>query len=254
MRFGMLFFLTTILSWWPMLANAQDAFEIQVYRGEANNPGQFGLELHSNYTFIGPKIGEDETHYTRALHETLEPSLGITDWLELGAYLQFGTLKDESLQFAGAKFRLKFVALESDVLNLRLGLNWELAYEPTSFGDVQWGTEIRPIFAWHPGRWDFAFNPIFDVELEGDERFRPAFEPAVALTYALDEMFALGAEYYGGGMLLGKTVPVRRQGHYVFGVAEIMGIDNWEVHASIGKGLTESSNRYLTKVVIGHTF
>jgi len=46
-------------------ALAVDAFEIQIYDGSADAPGQAGLEVHVNQPKGGP------------LHFTLEPSLGV---------------------------------------------------------------------------------------------------------------------------------------------------------------------------------
>ena len=63
--------------------------EIQVYTGEINKPGQFSITLHVNYTPIGPTqpafIGGVVPNHS--LNGVPEYALGITPWLELGAYL-----------------------------------------------------------------------------------------------------------------------------------------------------------------------
>ena len=63
--------------------------EIQVYTGEINKPGEFSITLHNNFTPIGPKQsafmgGVVPNH---SLNGVPEYALGITPWLELGAYL-----------------------------------------------------------------------------------------------------------------------------------------------------------------------
>ena len=69
------------------IATAGDLFEIQVYQADVNDPGQFALEVHTNYTLKGRKlaayVGEQAPHHVGRL--TLEPALGITEYLELGA-------------------------------------------------------------------------------------------------------------------------------------------------------------------------
>jgi hypothetical protein len=62
--------------------------EIQVYTGEINKPGEFSVTLHNNYTINGPKrpafiggIVPDQS-----LNGVPEYGLGVTPWLELGAY------------------------------------------------------------------------------------------------------------------------------------------------------------------------
>jgi hypothetical protein len=67
-----------------------DRFEIQVYQAEINDPGQVGLETHLNLTARGDRQaaypGEIPPHH--AFRLTVEPAVGVTRWLELGAYLQ----------------------------------------------------------------------------------------------------------------------------------------------------------------------
>jgi hypothetical protein len=62
--------------------------EIKVYDAEINNPGQFSLELHNNYTPIGRKsadfLGGIVPNHT--LNGVPEWAYGVNDWLELGAY------------------------------------------------------------------------------------------------------------------------------------------------------------------------
>jgi len=72
---------------WGAAASATDKFEIQVYEAEVNAPLQPGIELHANYTISGQKepAYEGEIPAHGALRLTLEPALGITEWLELGA-------------------------------------------------------------------------------------------------------------------------------------------------------------------------
>src|SRR6516164_3019420 len=76
-------------------SEAADPFEIQVYDGTANRPGVFGLELHANYVANGLESApppELPTHHVT--HLTLEPSIGVTPWWELGAYLQSAVRPD----------------------------------------------------------------------------------------------------------------------------------------------------------------
>jgi len=129
-------------------ALAVDAFEIQIYDGSADAPGQAGLEVHLNQPKGGP------------LHFTLEPSYGITEFWELGGYFQTADGKYE-----GVKLRSKFVTPESFSTSFRLGLNFELSRIPNE----GWGGEIRPILAFENERFLVAVNPIVS--------FPVAFEP-----------------------------------------------------------------------------
>src|SRR5262245_37623026 len=91
-------------------AAAVDAFEIQVYDGTANPPGQPGVELHANGVPRGVTVAAaPELPPNHQTHLTLEPALGITRIWELGAYLETAVLPDGGFDFAGVKLRSKLV-------------------------------------------------------------------------------------------------------------------------------------------------
>src|ERR1700689_1560 len=92
-------------------ARAVDPFEIQVYGGAANAPGVPGLELHVNNGTVGPKVPPVTLEYPEAheTHFTLEPSLGIFSWWEIGGYFQAALRGDSAFDYGGVKLRNKFV-------------------------------------------------------------------------------------------------------------------------------------------------
>jgi hypothetical protein len=193
-------------------AAAFDPFEIQIYDGTADAPGESGLELHLNRA---PGV----THWT------FEPSIGLTRFWELGAYLQFAQGRYE-----GVKLRSKFVAPQGTFPHLRLGVNFELAREPDA-----WGGEIRPIVAWEDGRFLFAANPIVS--------FPAAFEPGAMAKIKLGPV-ALGVEYY-------SSLPHE---HYLFEAVDLLSVKNLELNAAVGQGLTGESASLIFKMIIGYTF
>ena len=95
----------------PVPARAVDKFEIQVYEPDVNDPGQFGLEAHINYTPRGRRMPEysGEVPPDRVGRLTFEPALGVTRWFELGAYFQTMLEPDGRVSYAGFKLRGKFV-------------------------------------------------------------------------------------------------------------------------------------------------
>src|SRR2546425_7146784 len=88
-------------------ARAQDAFEIQVYDASTAPPLTPGLEIHLNGVLHGSEqpspAGELPTNHVA--HATLEPHLGLTDWLEAGAYLLSALLPGGAYDHPGAKLR-----------------------------------------------------------------------------------------------------------------------------------------------------
>src|SRR5258708_28708360 len=161
-------------------ARAVDRFEIQVSDGTANPPGAVGLELHLNDWTTGHRESmPPELPLHGQAHATLEPSIGLWPFWELGAYLQSALLDDGRLEWAGAKLRSKFVTPPGYSARWRLGINVELAVLPVAFDRDRWGGELRPIVAWQDERWLFAFNPILDQAFGSSASDGPSLEPAV---------------------------------------------------------------------------
>ena len=257
----------------PGPARALDRFEIQVYDAEINDPGHLGLEMHLNYTFKGidtPEYpGEIPPHHVGRL--TLEPAIGVTDWLEFGAYLQFMLTAQGELEWGGTKLRAKFVVperlQEQWGLPIFLGLNAEIGRVPTYVEEYGWANEFRPIIGWKNDDWLIAANPIIGYALSGPDKFRVEFEPCAKISYNTQLGFAVGAEYYAGlGFIGDGFLPPSQQEHLLVGVIDSVDparprggppvqASPWEVNLAFGGALTEATGQHLiAKAIIGRSF
>jgi hypothetical protein len=238
----------------PAEARAVDRFEIQVYDGTAHLPGVPGVELHVNTVPSGRPVAEPpELPAEGQWHFTLEPSLGIKPWWELGAYLQAAHLSDGSFAYAGAKFRSKFVTPPGFDPHWRLGANVELAVLPAAYDRDRWGFELRPIAAWEDEHWLFALNPIVDVSLAGPGwSDGPSFEPAFMAKYKIAGKVALGIESYASfGPIVGPS-PWSEQEHYIFEAFDLLAVEGLELNAGIGEGFGAGSNGLVLKLIVGY--
>ena len=253
---GTAFVAAVVVSLLSSRARAADPFEIQVYDGTSNAPGVTGLELHLNQVGDGNRVGSPPvlaTHHQT--HATLEPSIGVTGWWELGAYLQSARRADGTLDFAGAKLRSKFVTPEGWHPRVRLGVNLELAWLPDRYDADGWSAEMRPIVAWEGHTWLLAFNPIVGVPLGGTGyREGPGFEPALKVMLKLQEQLGVGFEYYADFGPIASPSAWRDQRHYVYEVIDLLAVENFELNAGIGEGLTPASNGVVIKLVLGYAF
>ena len=223
-------------------ARALDPFEIQVYDGTANPKGGVGLELHLNVA-------------SSAGHFTLEPSYGLTDFWELGGYLQSALRSDGTFEYAGVKLRSKLVTVAGFDPRWRLGVNLELSLLPQRYDPNSSGGEIRPIAAWESELFLFALNPIFGLSFGGTGlRNGPTFEPAAMVKVKLKELIALGVEYYGDLGALGAIEPLRGQQHYLFETIDVIAVKRLEINLGIGQGLTARSTNWVLKGIVGWTF
>jgi hypothetical protein len=238
-------------------AHAVDPFEIQVYDGTANAPGEPGLELHVNTVPIGlttaPAPEYPQNHQT---HFTFEPSLGLFSWWEIGGYFQMALRGDQSFDYAGVKLRNKFVTPPTWDRHWRLGLNIEFSILPEGYDRSRWGNEIRPIVAWENEHFAFAVDPIIDTSLASPSLSSgPTFEPCFMAVYKLHETVSFGIEDYANyGPFKGGFLPFQQEEHYVFEVFNVLSVKHVELNFGVGEGLTSGSNRLVFKMILGYVW
>jgi hypothetical protein len=240
-------------------AAALDRFEIQVYEEDINPPGHFGLELHSNFTVRGERRagypGEIPPYHTARF--TLEPAYGVTNWLEVGAYLQTLVAPDQGLHFAGVKARAKMVAPKFLGESAFLGLNIEISRLPLAAEPAAWGSEFRPFLGYRDGWILVDVNPILGAALSGKDEFRVDFEPAAKIALNTQLGFSVGVEYYAELGFVDAILPLRDQPHYLFGVLDLTPprgapSSSWEVNLAVGGGITGAADQQLiVKTIIG---
>ena len=65
---------------------------------------------------------------------------------------------------------------------------------------------------------------------------------------------SFGVEYYGdlGGVL--DLAPAREQLHYLYEVANLLCVKNFELNVGVGEGLTPASNAVVAKIIVGRAF
>jgi hypothetical protein len=233
-------------------ARALDAFEIQVYDGTANPAGAPGLELHVNDVVRGSTTATPpELAPNHQAHFTLEPSYGVTEFWELGAYLQTALRADGSFDFAGVKARSKLVTPPGWSRTRRLGLNVEVSDVPARYEAERWGLELRPIVAQELGRFSVVVNPIVDVALTSGVA---TFEPAAEVVFAWPRLASLGLEYYADLGDVTNFPGLREQKHYLFEVANLLRVRSLELNLGVGEGLTATSNPFVAKLIVGYQF
>jgi hypothetical protein len=238
------------------VARAVDPFEIQVYDATANAPGVPGLELHVNHVAIGlGTANAPELPQNGQTHFTLEPSIGLTPFWELGGYFQTSLRADGHFDYAGVKLRSKFVTPPRWQPHLRVGVNLELSLLPETYDRNRWGIEVRPIAAWENAHWLFAFNPIADTSLAGPDSSRgPFFEPALMAKWKLLERVMFGVEYYGSFGPIASPLPWSAEEQYLYEAVDLIGVAHLELNVAVGEGLTAASNAFVVKTIVGYEF
>lgn len=243
------------LTWIGLMAHpvfAASADEIQVYTDAINQPGEFGLEVHSSYVIEGdpePAYRGDipSDHLFRI---TPEFSYGLTKTLEAGFYLPMAIDKDGNFYWDGAKIRLKFIpSLQSDLFFA--GVNWELGCVSKRLEESRWDMELRPILGFRRSPWLVAFNPILGWALSGDEASAwPSLDPALKVQYDIIDGIGIGFEYYANLGRMDQIQPLPQEEHAIYAAIDVnKGL--LDLNLGLGYGLTESTDKWTVKMIIG---
>jgi hypothetical protein len=235
----------------PDPARAVD--EIQLYNAEIAEVGQFTVQQHLNYAFVGRKEPDFSGGFApnHALNGTPEFAWGITEWFELGLYVPWAVDNEGRFLSNAFKLRTLFVTPNADKKSFFYGLNFEYDYTTAPFSQTLFAMEMRPIIGWRNPQWEFIVNPIVDLGFGkyGDIDFVPAARLARKITDDLQ----LGVEYYTDLGRPGSFLPFEQQGHQVFAVADFK-VGVIDVDFGIGYGLTEGSDRWVAKTILSYAF
>jgi hypothetical protein len=227
--------------------------EIQVYNAAISEVGQWAIEQHLNYTWLGrtsPDFpGGLISHHS--LQGTPELAYGVTDWWEIGFYAPFAVTADGRLLSNGAKIRNLFVVPNAAKRDVFYGVNIELSYETPPFAQTRYAMEIRPIIGARSKEWEFIVNPIVDFGLGAAGQAN--FAPALRLARKLGEDRFVGLEYYADLGEIGNFPSLPQQSHQLFGVVDFK-VDKLDVELGIGYGLTPGSDRLVAKAILGYAF
>ena len=227
--------------------------EIQVYNAEIADVGQWTIQQHLNYAFVGQSQPEVPGGFAsnRALQGTPELAYGITKWWEIGFYLPFA-INGDGILSDGAKIRNLFVIPDAAKRSFFYGVNFELGYETPKFSATPWTLEIRPIIGVRNKEWEFIVNPIVDLSF-GSSQGEADFAPAVRLARNLGQDRFIGLEYYADFGKIGDFLPLKQQSQQLFAVTDFK-VDKIDVQLGTGFGFTPGSDRFIVKAIFGYAF
>jgi hypothetical protein len=228
--------------------------EIQVYDADINTPGQFSLQLHSNYTPIGRRQADFKGGIVpnRTLNGVPEWAYGVTDWLELGAYVPvYSWTGSGRFLINGAKLRGEFVVPHAQDRSFFYGVNLEFSFNARYWEPTRYSGEIRPIIGGRVGPVDLIVNPILDTSFQGLGSLD--FAPAARVAYNFSETWAAALEHYASYGRLSHFDPLNRQQQTLFAVLDYKS-DPVSVEFGIGHGFTAASDALVLKMILSRDF
>ncbi|MBR1220213.1 hypothetical protein JQ557_19570 [Bradyrhizobium sp. U87765 SZCCT0131] len=186
----------------------------------------------------------------RSLNGTPEFAYGVTEWWELGLYLPFAVQDGQFLSDA-FKIRTLFVSPQAEQRSFFYGVNFEFSNTTPRFSQARYGLEIRPIIGVRNADYEFIVNPIVDVSFG---RYGEVdFAPAARLARKLDQDLFVGLEYYADFGEFGHFGKISEQQHTLFAVTDFK-IGAMDVNFGVGYGLTQASDRWVIKTILGYAF
>jgi hypothetical protein len=227
--------------------------EIQVYMDEMNKAGHFGLDTHVNYVVSGDRL-TDFPGQQQSLHRvrvTPEFSFGLTDNIELGAYLPLMTGIDGHYSADGVKGRIKFIAPRAEGREWFWGANFELGRVDNRLDINPWNAELKGILGARHGPWTLAANANFDWAVKGPDKGPTTLQLAAKATYDIAPDFAVGLETYndlGPVRHLGGDLSRQEQALYLV-MDKTFG--DWDLDFGVGRGYGDNPDKWTIKAIIG---
>jgi hypothetical protein len=228
--------------------------EIQVYDASITEVGQWNLTWHNNFTPQGQAVPDFPGGIVPDHTEDGVPewAYGLTDWLELGAYVPIYSYTNTGrLVFDGVKLRTLFVVPDAQDRTFFYGINFEYSYNEPQWDTHRFSGEIRPIVGTHLGPWDLIFNPVVDTEFNGFKNL--TFAPEARVAYNFSPKFALATEWYSEFGPLPQFLAPPEQGQTLFGVADV-GTSSHGIEFGVGHGFTRGTAATVIKLMLMQDF
>ena len=232
---------------------AQENYEIQVYASPTQSKNSTIFESHTNFTFLGQnEIISGVLPSNHSIHETIEITTGITNNFELGAYLFTNYTPGYGYQVVGTHIRPRVTAPSDWGLPFGLSLSLEVGYQKAAYSEDIWSVEIRPIIDKNWDKFYASFNPTFGIALAGiNDNHTPVFQPNIKLSYQFFKKASFGLEYYGSMGYVNHFENIINQSHSLYAVYDLTGNNLWEVNIGVGYGLTDVTDKWLGKIILG---
>jgi hypothetical protein len=239
-------------------ADALNFFELEVY--PATTEGKGVHEIENITTFVangraeedGEEEEEAETPRHRLLRSSLEYNYGLTDKIDVAAYLDVQKPNGEALEYAGSRFRARGGLWDKGRFPLDLG--WYLEAELPHNAESDLELEFRPIVSRDLGRFSVDLNPIFELPTVSEERRTLEFNYGARLYYRLSRNLMPGLEFYGDIGQIRDTDPAREQEHYALPVLYGRLARGFKFAVGPAFGLTRASDPVLLKLSVEYEF
>lgn len=232
--------------------------EIQVYLDEFAEPGEFGLDIHTNFV---PSAQPGSATF-RQLRATPELSYGINQNVELGLYVLTSAspaISGGRPVTDGAKARIKWRPRPpSEDSPWYFAVNWEVGHLAKRFNADVSSTQLKFIGVYRQGPWLGGVN----FNLNGSLRSHPLQSSSTELDYKLTYQLTpeshgdlrVGFERYNTLGLLHNNISLPSPHTTSNFLVADFNLGHWDFDFGIGRSygaLFANSDRTVIKLIVG---
>ncbi len=128
----------------------------------------------------------------------------------------------------------------------------EIGYQKPAYSSETWNIEVRPIIDKQWNKLYVSFNPTMGISLKSKySNSTPVFEPNIKADYEFFKNTAFGFEYYGSMGPFDGFEKITEQEHALFLTYDLLNNARWEFNAGAGFGLTNATDAFIFKVILG---
>jgi len=231
----------------PPLADAAPS-EIKVFTDELASYAEHTLETHVNKaSSAGPRVENRRT----PLQVMPEYSYGVWHNWELSLQLP-AAVSREGGRLQGYRAEIQYVGPHDEDEGFYWGVNFELGRVELQGESAFWNLEAIPILGYRVDRWHLVANPGIDKAVSGSAR-ATNFQPASKVAYRAFEKNYFGFEYYVDAGPLAHRLSRSDQGRVLY-LAWDGKMGKSDINAGIGRGFTDSSDRWVLKMIYELSF
>lgn len=222
--------------------------EIKVFTDELAGYDEHTLETHVNKaTSAGPRVENKLT----PLQAMPEYSYGI--WRNWEFSLQLpAAFTSDTAKLEGYRAELQYVAPHDEDSGFYWGANVELARVARLGEQSYWNIELIPILGYRVDRWHLVANPGLNRAISGSSK-ETTFEPAAKVAYRAFQKNYFGVEYYVEAGPLRNTLPREEQSRVLY-FAWDGKVGKSDINVGVGRGLTDTSDRWVFKMIYEFVF
>lgn len=234
---------------------AIDFYEIQIYPVETTPPEKLELELHSNSVVSATGAEAKSQLVPYQIHETVEATYGLTDYVEVGQYFCTAKLDNGDYEYAGSRTKMHFGIPQTFEWPIRFGGNIELDYMRRAAEENPLSLELRPITEFTRGRFTLIGNFAFEKPFTGPGTHKGmTLAPSGEAQVQIVRQLSLALEYYGDMGALEHLPGVQRQQHFLVPAINLPVVDRLEFNFGVGMGVTAASHGVFIKSILGWEF